>query len=173
MTSSYLNDCNMIIIDFNYSLNGSSKTLKAPFDAFKFPNSDVVQFKALVTPCLGACAPVQCNVQDYLGYQRKVDSLGRRKRRAAENATLGGDSNLLVVQSIRISDKFQVPSDGPTEIIETELSESEVVVLSSDPSHTSAVPPCLNLLVIHHLTCLFFSFSFFFMNEWINFFNFQ
>ena len=165
MTSSYLNDCNMIIIDFNYSLNGSSKTLKAPFDAFKFPNSDVVQFKALVTPCLGACAPVQCNVQDYLGYQRKVDSLGRRKRRAAENATLGGDSNLLVVQSIRISDKFQVPSDGPTEIIETELSESEVVVLSSDPSHTSAVPPCLNLLVIHHLTCLFFSFSFFFMNE--------
>ena len=28
------------------------KSLKANFDAFKFPTSDVVQFRALVTPCM-------------------------------------------------------------------------------------------------------------------------
>ena len=123
------------------SLDGSSKTLKAPFDAFKFPNSDVVQFKALVTPCLGPCQPVKCDVQDYLGYQRKVDSLGRRKRRDTD-----ADNDLLVVQTIRIADKFHVPSGAEASVSETELTESEVVVLSSDPP--SKAPPCLNLLVI-------------------------
>lgn len=121
------------------SLDGSSKTLKAPFDAFKFPNSDVVQFKALVTPCLGPCQPVKCDVQDYLGYQRKVDSLGRRKRRDTD-----ADNDLLVVQTIRIADKFHVPSGAEASVSETELTESEVVVLSSDPP--SKAPPCLNLL---------------------------
>lgn len=128
------------------SLDGSSKTLKAPFDAFKFPNSDVVQFKALVTPCLGPCKPVKCDVQDYLGYQRKVDSLGRRRRRRdADNST---DNNLLVVQSIRIADKFQVPSLAEPELSHSgsQLSESEVIILSSDPLQPSAAPPCLNLL---------------------------
>lgn len=36
----------------------TAKTLLAPFEAFKFPTSDIVQFKALVTPCLPNCEPV-------------------------------------------------------------------------------------------------------------------
>ncbi|GIY17275.1 uncharacterized protein CEXT_557511 [Caerostris extrusa] len=37
--------------------SNSGKTLLAPFEAFKFPTSDIVQFKALVTPCLPNCEP--------------------------------------------------------------------------------------------------------------------
>ena len=40
--------------------------LQADFDAFKFPTSDVVQFRALVTPCIPRCDPVKCD-GDFFG----------------------------------------------------------------------------------------------------------
>ena len=33
-------------------VNGSGQTLQANFEAFKFPTSSLVQFRALVTPCI-------------------------------------------------------------------------------------------------------------------------
>ena len=127
-------------------INGTTKTLRAPFDAFKFPNSDVVQFKALVTPCLPTCEPVQCDVHDYLGYQRKIESMGRRRRR--DNSAAKRDENLLVVQTIRIADKFQVPSapDHPSSQNTDASGEAEVMVLHSASSPNASGPPCLNLL---------------------------
>ncbi|XP_075219143.1 uncharacterized protein LOC142323427 [Lycorma delicatula] len=80
------------------------QVLEAPFDAFKFPTSDIVQFKALVTPCLPACEPVICNIEDYYGTVRKMDSFGRRKR---ETVNRGKDE--VVMQTIRIEDKFTFP----------------------------------------------------------------
>lgn len=65
-----------------------------------------VYLQALVTPCLPKCEPVQCDVQDYLGYQRQIDSMGRRRRRVRRDVEA---EDLLVVQTIRIADKFQVP----------------------------------------------------------------
>ncbi|XP_034231459.1 uncharacterized protein LOC117639693 [Thrips palmi] len=82
-----------------------SQVLQAPFDAFKFPTSDVVQFKALVTPCLPKCEPVVCDVEDYYGMVRRVDSYGRRRRR--EVSSKGKDDDVILMQSIRIADKFQ------------------------------------------------------------------
>lgn len=76
------------------------KILEAPFDAFKFPTSDVVQFKALVTPCLPTCEPVNCSVENYYGIVRKVESYGRRKRH------IHGKEEV-VVQAIHIEDKFK------------------------------------------------------------------
>lgn len=131
------------------ALNGTSKTLRAPFDAFKFPNSDVVQFKALVTPCLPTCEPVQCDVQDYLGYQRKIESLGRRKRREAN------DKNLLVAQTIRITDKFVVPAETPASKTRTESTVSEVAILNADSNGTGQTPACLNTLGILMAGALF------------------
>ncbi|GLG93638.1 Uncharacterized protein GBIM_00994 [Gryllus bimaculatus] len=83
-----------------------AKILQAPFDAFKFPTSDVVQFKALVTPCLPKCEPVVCDVEDYYGMVRQVNSYGKRRKRelTSEGET---QEEMLVVQSIRIADKFQ------------------------------------------------------------------
>lgn len=83
----------------------NSKTLSAPFHAFKFPSSDVVQFRAIVTPCLSRCEPVNCEVSDIVGNTRQVDSYGRRRRRRSTENT----DDLLVVQTIRIEDRFVKP----------------------------------------------------------------
>ncbi|KAG8227680.1 hypothetical protein J437_LFUL006991 [Ladona fulva] len=80
-----------------------SRVLQAPFDAFKFPTSDVVQFKALVTPCLPTCEPVLCQMEDYYGLVRQTNSYGRKKRSVGKI----NEEEMLVVQSIRIADKFQ------------------------------------------------------------------
>lgn len=63
-----------------------TKALVAHFDAFKFPTSEIVQFRALVTPCLPTCQPVICPVVDGTGLFQEIPSLGRRKRRML-NAT--------------------------------------------------------------------------------------
>ncbi|PSN46405.1 hypothetical protein C0J52_15905 [Blattella germanica] len=87
------------------TVDEAARSLQAPFDAFKFPTSDVVQFKALVTPCLPSCEPVLCDVEDYYGIERRVDSYGKKRKRR----DLGSpkDDDMLLVQSIRIADKFQ------------------------------------------------------------------
>ena len=88
---------------------GSGQILTVPFDAFKFPSSDVVQFKALVTPCLPRCRPVTCDLSDPSGGRRRVISHGRRKRAVPEDS-----SDVLVVKKIRIADtfEFQPPPEG-------------------------------------------------------------
>ena len=42
----------MSIMNVIEEVNGSGQTLQANFEAFKFPTSSVVQFRALVTPCI-------------------------------------------------------------------------------------------------------------------------
>jgi len=84
----------------------SNKILITAFDAFKFPTSDKVQFRALVTPCLPACEPVQCDVIDFTGDIRMMDSYGRRKRDLTRQKRDASAEELLVVQTIEIVDKF-------------------------------------------------------------------
>ena len=67
-----MNNVNIFLLSF--------KVLGAAFDAFKFPTSDIVQFRALVTPCLPACEPVICDVMDFGGQVRQTESYGRKKR---------------------------------------------------------------------------------------------
>ena len=63
---------------------GNSKSLVANFDAFKFPTSEVVQFRALVTPCMPRCQPVECVYQDFYGGDNtRIISYGRKKRSAS------------------------------------------------------------------------------------------
>jgi len=80
------------------------------FDAFKFPSSEVVQFRALVTPCMPTCEPVQCDQEDASGELRSVHSFGKRRRRrrrsTAAAAAADGRDDMLLVQSIQITDKF-------------------------------------------------------------------
>uniref|UniRef100_A0A0A1X8W7 Cuticlin-1 n=1 Tax=Zeugodacus cucurbitae TaxID=28588 RepID=A0A0A1X8W7_ZEUCU len=63
-----------------YKSSGSGKILLAHFDAFKFPTSELVQFRALVTPCMPSCEPVQCNQEDIGGEFKSMSSYGRRRR---------------------------------------------------------------------------------------------
>ncbi|XP_037790105.1 LOW QUALITY PROTEIN: uncharacterized protein LOC119585560 [Penaeus monodon] len=94
---------------------GSGSVLHAPFQAFKFPASDIVQFRALVTPCLPRCEPVQCSVQGFDGVSRKELSYGRKKREVHE-------TDIMVVQSVRIKDKFQF-SGTRQEEVEVDLAQ--------------------------------------------------
>ena len=97
-------------------VNGNAQVLDAPFDAFKFPSSDVVQFRALVTPCVPACEPVTCNlVNPETGLNKEALSYGRRRRSArmtnARNLTSSQPSpanseEVVLVGAIKITDTF-------------------------------------------------------------------
>ncbi|KAI9577001.1 hypothetical protein GQX74_014368 [Glossina fuscipes] len=109
---------------YKSSLNG--KVLLSHFDAFKFPSSEVVQFRALVTPCMPTCEPVQCDQEDISGEFKSLLSYGRRRRSVNVTATTfsgnqpeynshrirretkkkPSQEDMLLVQSIQITDKF-------------------------------------------------------------------
>ncbi|KAM8707282.1 hypothetical protein ACLKA7_011385 [Drosophila subpalustris] len=102
-----------------YKSSLSGKILLSNFDAFKFPSSEVVQFRALVTPCMPSCEPVQCDQEDTSGEYRSLLSYGRKRRslnatatfdmrqkRAIEASAKSSPEEMLLVQSIQITDKF-------------------------------------------------------------------
>lgn len=117
--------------------------LLSHFDAFKFPSSEVVQFRALVMPCMPTCDPVQCDQEETTGELRSVISYGRRRRRrrSASPASQSRD-DLLLVQSIQITDKFGFERDGKSPNATTATRDT-VFVESEDISSTMSV--CMNL----------------------------
>lgn len=120
------------------------QVLLSYFDAFKFPSSEVVQFRALVTPCLPACEPVQCDTEDSSGELRSVQSFGKRRRRRSTSSTAvsspSAREDLLLVQSIRIMDKFGF---DPSKMVgnATDPSSSSTVFVTEDGSQGV----CVNL----------------------------
>ncbi|XP_018321811.1 uncharacterized protein LOC108734666 [Agrilus planipennis] len=85
----------------------SPKILLTHFDAFKFPSSDVVQFRALITPCMPSCTPVQCRQGDDTEPRSDSHALlsyGRRRRRRSVDQSPPNDWTL--VQTIKIVDKL-------------------------------------------------------------------
>ncbi|KAF5289182.1 hypothetical protein FQR65_LT00068 [Abscondita terminalis] len=92
-----------------YKSIDSGKILLSHFDAFKFPSSEVVQFRALVTPCMPVCEPIQCDQEEEsTGELRSVISYGKRRRR---RSTSEANDDMILVQSIQITDKFGFERD--------------------------------------------------------------
>jgi len=125
-----------------YKSADSGKILLSYFDAFKFPSSEVVQFRALVTPCMPTCEPVQCDQEDASGELRSVNSFGRRRRRRNAGTTSLTSStdpkqDLLLVQSIQITDKF-----GFNKRNGTQFEEPSTMFMASSESQNGF---CLNL----------------------------
>ncbi|XP_055849060.1 uncharacterized protein LOC129914045 [Episyrphus balteatus] len=133
----------------------TGKILLSHFDAFKFPSSEVVQFRALVTPCMPSCEPVQCDQEDAGGEFKSLLSLGRRRRslnatgelRRVVFHTLGhvvyserrsrreavkqpSQEDMMLVQSIQITDKFGFDKQQLTK--STGYDGSETVFISGD-----------------------------------------
>lgn len=96
----------------------------------------LLQFRALVTPCMPKCEPVQCDILDYTGQTKTVDSYGKRKRRSmSKNPTnlmslLTHTSNVrqrrntepeevLVVQTLRIVDRYGKRKELPKAQVNT------------------------------------------------------
>lgn len=82
-------------------VKGQSKVLEATFEAFKFPTSEMVLFKAVVSPCLSKCQPIQCIVNDFNEEKTKMFSFGRKRRRRRSNK-----DDLVLTQTIMIKDFF-------------------------------------------------------------------
>lgn len=124
-----------------YKSADSGKVLLSYFDAFKFPSSEVVQFRALVTPCMPTCEPVQCDQEDASGELRSVNSFGRRRRRRNADTSLANSNDpkqdLLLVQSIQITDKFGFNKRNGSQFEEP----STIFMASSDAQNGF----CLNL----------------------------
>ena len=76
----------------------------------------MVQFRAMVTPCMPTCEPAKCDIMDYTGQSRTVDSYGRKKRwleplsnsLATRTKRMAEPEEMLVIQTLRILDKNQL-----------------------------------------------------------------
>lgn len=102
------------------SAKSSGQTLEAQFDAFKFPTSETVAFRALVTPCIPRCEPVHCHNRAFDGTIYEVDSFGKRRRRRKRSissalapassdkvgARQRATDEVMVRNSIEIRDRF-------------------------------------------------------------------
>ncbi|XP_055587928.1 uncharacterized protein LOC129740317 [Uranotaenia lowii] len=131
-----------------YKSATSGKVLLSHFDAFKFPSSEMVQFRALVTPCMPTCAPVQCDQDDFAaGELRSIVSYGRKRRsiNATEEFTRvrretthqAPVDDMLLVESIKITDKFGFEKQQQSK---PKVSSSETVFVAS--SDTQGI--CVN-----------------------------
>ena len=78
----------------------------------------MVQFRAMVTPCMPTCPPVVCDVLDYTGQSRQVESYGRKKRWTepmTRSKRQADSEEVLVVQTLRIVDKNKALEAAPTQ----------------------------------------------------------
>ena len=128
-----------IMAPIEKSGSGGGQILETRFEAFKFPTSDLVQFKALVTPCVANCEPSRCNLSLPSGRTSQTLSYGRRRRRREtsgddDQSSKGQDSkapvledseNVVVIESLSVTDKFTAPKNKQRKKIE-EDDHSEV-----------------------------------------------
>lgn len=134
-----------------YRDDSSAKNLVSHFDAFKFPSSPTVQFRALITPCIPTCEPVQCDDESFGVEARSVASFGRKRRSANESYPSSTDdksqtnalsSSMMLVQAIEINDKFGFEHKIPQgKSVEEFSKSSETFFFSPDDQITSL---CVN-----------------------------
>lgn len=138
----------------------SDKILISSFDAFRFPSSDMVQFRALVTPCMPKCEPVKCDVLDYTGQTRQVESYGRKKRwtQDAMNALahprqkrMSDPEEVMVVQTLRIVDRYgrrraqtQNDNTNSNNNLDSTLDQAEVDYDLSPTTHSNNNNRCVD-----------------------------
>ncbi|XP_061388950.1 uncharacterized protein LOC133324081 [Musca vetustissima] len=146
-----------------YKSSLSGKILLSHFDAFKFPSSEVVQFRALVTPCMPTCEPVQCDQEDISGEFKSLLSYGRRRRSVNVTASFGGNhlrqrrettkkpsqEDLLLVQSIQITDKFGFDKQQQSKSNSNHLGydANETVFISSEAASQGFCVNAIGLIV--------------------------
>ena len=98
------------IIQSIFSVSQTPKTLQANFDAFRFAGSSIVQFRAMVTPCIPACDPVLC------------DTNTRVRRSVQSNTTTDPDTTVVLANRLTIVDSLQETAARTT----SEMIESQV-----------------------------------------------
>ncbi|KAM7364241.1 ZP and PAN domain-containing protein neyo isoform 1-T2 [Cochliomyia hominivorax] len=159
-----------------YKSSLTGKILLSHFDAFKFPSSEVVQFRALVTPCMPTCEPVQCDQEDISGEFKSLLSFGRKRRSLNVTASFGGgggnvgiadagnqqhqlrrqrrettkkpsQEDMLLVQSIQITDKFGFDKQQQQQSKGSGYDTSETVFIASDVTTQGFCVNAIGLIV--------------------------
>ena len=102
------------------SSKSGSKAIETRFDAFKFPTSDAVLFKAVVSPCVGQCTPAHCYTTSSDGTHRQVFSFGRRKR-----STSGGDNSDI---SGSATSGGNISNEGTDHSLQSTVKDDDVVL---------------------------------------------
>jgi Zona pellucida-like domain len=134
-----------------YKNSITGKSLLSHFDAFKFPSSPTVQFRALVTPCHPSCEPIQCDDSNFGGELRSIISYGRKRRsvndttvleRKRRNTYTNPHEDMLLVQSIKINDKFGFSQKHQEHENKPAYGDSETVFNSSPDE--AALGFCVN-----------------------------
>ena len=151
--------------------NEHEKSLQASFEAFKFPTSDIVQFRALVTPCLGRCEPVQCDIKDYDGMPKQALSYGRKKKRSVNNSILTAEEDMVVVQSIKIMDSFVGTEETQKKYKNFEKTSENILSTDSDKNHIQEIKSCSSYLGLILVCSLFLIAQLFLMLSWAFFWN--
>jgi hypothetical protein len=105
----------------------------------------------MITPCLPACEPVVCDVLDYTGQIKSVDSYGRKKR--ASDATAldlfgnprsrtkraASPEEMLVVQSLKIVDRYGKRDEKARQQLEKKTRRlDDLSVTSSEDTYSSS-----------------------------------
>lgn len=136
------------------SNDNSNQSLETSFEAFKFPASDTVQFKALVTPCVSYCEPASCPNPSGKG---PVSSFGRRKRRFVDDK----EENVIVVKTLTIEDNFEYKNNAQNnKRSKSAAGKRKDIIRGPRPAFDEVsfdadeMSPCLNLNTIVLLTCV-------------------
>lgn len=127
------------------NVKSNGQTLEAQFDAFKFPTSETVAFRALVTPCIPHCEPVHCQNRAQDGVLYEAESFGkrRRKKRSVSSKTPTIISNakqhqkppeeVVLRNSIEIKDRFFNDEQGQSsELDRSNKNQADQEVTSAD-----------------------------------------
>lgn len=104
--------------------------LFAPFSAFKFPTSDTVQFRTLVSLCIPKCEPVDCTLNNGY-YEEQAQSRGRRRRSInTSGMKSAGKKDILLSHTFKVGDirilenlLQDTPNDGELTVEEQQIKE--------------------------------------------------
>ena len=112
---------------------GTARVLQANFDAFKFPTSELVQFRALVTPCIPHCEPVTCHLTGHRPGPDTFTSYGKRRRREVEEGEREEEGEeeegVVVASAMHIVDHF--PFRGQDELANAEAAAAAACSLGN------------------------------------------
>lgn len=115
-----------------------------------------------MTPCMPTCEPVQCDQEDASGELRSVNSFGKRRRRRSTGDASARD-DLLLVQSIQITDKFGFNKRHNTS--SSSYFKEPSTVFMSDSVQTNGY--CLNLAGIIISTVVFLAVQMSIIVAWV------
>lgn len=156
-------------------VKGTGKLIETKFEAFKFPSSDAVLFKAIVSPCVGTCQPAHCYISTDYGPgpssstgsmasgtpQRQVYSYGKRRKRSAKKIE-ANEEEVILSRFLRVEDKF--PSDPELDDVLSNSSNSNSLDHGKNYQMMDSLNEPLNDQSCYGptsiiLTCVFFLFG--------------